>query len=87
MIDERKNVQTAPIRAHCKCSRLLPYSYPNLQDAPALEGYPEPSHHPTPPPPPPPPPPRRTQYPLWLQLCINREKHFEMFQKVGSSCN
>ena len=47
MIDERKNVQTAPTRAYCKCSRPLPYSNPNLQDAPALEVYPGPSHHPT----------------------------------------
>ena len=47
MIDERKNVQTTPTRTYCKRSRPLPYSYPNKQDAPALEVYPAPLHHPT----------------------------------------
>ena len=37
MTDERKNVQTTPYRTYCKCSRPLPYSYPNKQDAPILE--------------------------------------------------
>ena len=30
MIDEGKNVQTTPTRIHCKRSRPLPYSYPNI---------------------------------------------------------
>ena len=47
MIDERKNVQTAPTRTYCKRSKPLPYSNPNKQDAPALEVYPAPSHHPS----------------------------------------
>ena len=47
MIDERKNVQTAPTRTYCKRSRALPYSHPNKWDALALEVYPAPSHHPT----------------------------------------
>ena len=47
MIGERKNVQTTPTRTHCKHSRPLPYYNPNKQDAPALEVYPAPSHHPT----------------------------------------
>ena len=47
MIDERKNVQTTPTRTYCKRNRPLPYSIPNKQDAPALEVYPAPSHHPT----------------------------------------
>ena len=46
MIDERKNVQTTPTRTYCKRSKPLPYSTPN-EDAPALEAYPAPSHHPT----------------------------------------
>ena len=46
IIDERKNVQTTPTRTYCKRSRPLPYSNPNKQDAPALEVYPAPSHHP-----------------------------------------
>ena len=29
MIDERKNVQTSPIRTYCKRSKLLPYYDPN----------------------------------------------------------
>ena len=29
MIDERKNVRTIPYRIYCKCSRPVPYSYPN----------------------------------------------------------
>ena len=28
-IEESKNVQTTPTRTYCKCSRPLPYSYPN----------------------------------------------------------
>ena len=47
MIDERKDVQTAPTRTYFKRSRPLPYPNPNKQDAPALEVYPAPSHHPT----------------------------------------
>ena len=47
MIDERKNVPTTPSRTYCKRSRPLPYSNPNKQDAPELEVYPAPSHHPT----------------------------------------
>ena len=47
MIDERKNVQTTPTRTYCKRSRPLPYSNPIKEDAPALEVYPAPSHHPT----------------------------------------
>ena len=47
MIDERKNVQTTPTRTYCKRNRPLPYSNLNKQDAPALEVYPAPSHHPT----------------------------------------
>ena len=31
MIDESKNVQTTPTRTHCKCSRPLPYCYPNCR--------------------------------------------------------
>ena len=50
MIDERKNVQTTPTRTYCKHRRLSPYSYPNKQDAPALEVCPAPLHHPTTPP-------------------------------------
>ena len=46
-IDESKNVQTTPTRTHCKRSRPLPYYQPNKKDAPALEVYPAPSHHPT----------------------------------------
>ena len=46
---ERKNVQTTPTRTYCKCSRPLPFSNPNKQDAPVLEVNPAPSHHrPTP---------------------------------------
>ena len=29
MIDERKNVQTTPVRTYCKHRRPLPYSTPN----------------------------------------------------------
>ena len=47
MIDERKNVQTTPTRTLCKRSRPVPFYNPNKLDAPALEVYPEPSHHPT----------------------------------------
>ena len=36
-----------PTRTYCKRSRPLPYCNPNKQDAPALEVYPAPSHHPT----------------------------------------
>ena len=46
-IDESKNVQTTPTRTYCKRNRPLPYSNQNKQDAPALEVYPAPSHHPT----------------------------------------
>ena len=45
--DGSKNVQLTPIRTHRKRSRPLPHHYPNLQDAPALEVYPAPSHRPT----------------------------------------
>ena len=47
MTDERKNVQTTPTRTYCKCSRPLPFSNPNKQNAPVLEVNPAPSHHPT----------------------------------------
>ena len=47
MIDERKNVQTTSTRTYKKRSRPLPYSNPKQKDAPALEVYPAPSHHPT----------------------------------------
>ena len=36
-----------PTRTHCKHSRPLPYYNPNMQDAPALEVYLAPLHHPT----------------------------------------
>ena len=36
-----------PTHAHCKHSRPLPYFTPNKLDAPVLEAYPAPSHHPT----------------------------------------
>ena len=41
------NLPTLMTRTYCKCSRPLPYSNPNKQDAPALEVYQAPSHHPT----------------------------------------
>ena len=47
VIDERKNVQTTPTRTYCKYNRPLPYCNPNQEDAPALEVYQAPSHHPT----------------------------------------
>ena len=47
MIDKIKNVQTTPTRTHYKRSRPLPYYHPNKYDAPALEVYPAPLHHPT----------------------------------------
>ena len=47
LIDERKNIQTTPTRTYCKRNRPLPYYHPNKLDAPALEVYPAPSHHPT----------------------------------------
>ena len=47
MTDGSKNVQTTPTRTHHKRSRPLPHHYPNQQDVPALEVYPEKSHHPT----------------------------------------
>ena len=49
MIDERKNIQTTPIRTYCKRSRPLPYSSPNKQDAPATGSLPStiaPPYHP-----------------------------------------
>ena len=46
-IDGSKNAQTTPTRTHCKRRRPLPYYQPNQKDAPALEVYPAPSHHPT----------------------------------------
>ena len=46
-IDERKNVQTTPTRTYCKRNRPLPYYHPDQQDAPELEVYPAPLHHPT----------------------------------------
>ena len=51
MIDERKNVQTTPTCTYCKCSRPMPYYYPNQQDAPGTGSLPSsitpPDHPPT----------------------------------------
>ena len=44
---------------YCLKGPLNPKQPTNQKDAPALEVYPAPSHHPTPPPPPPPPAERR----------------------------
>ena len=73
MIDERKNVQTTSTRTYKKRSRPLPYSNPKQKDAPALEVYPAPSHHPTT-------PSINELYPLrtpWK--CINHKRSFLWF--------
>ena len=42
-----ENVQTTPTRTYCKRSRPWTYCNPYQKDAPALEVYPAPLHHPT----------------------------------------